>query len=166
MSVDKARTRRIARLRIRSSGFPCVKTLSGFDRSFRPSVPRPQIEELATLRFANLAELFVRVAPIGLLEDLLGVEPLRENEAVDLVVVLVGNIVVADAELVGAVEHVENAPLRHLQALGYRVARVPRGPQLQHRFRLDFCYHINLLVVVVDMTRMIVVSDGHETPRR
>lgn len=48
-----ARRERITRLRIRSSGLPCVKTLADFDWSFQPSVPRPKLEELATLRFVT-----------------------------------------------------------------------------------------------------------------
>lgn len=35
-----ARRERVMRQRIRSSGFPYVKTLADFDWSFRPSVPR------------------------------------------------------------------------------------------------------------------------------
>ena len=51
-----ARRERIMRQRIRSSGFPYVKTLSDFDWSFQPSVPRAKVEELATLRFVDDAE--------------------------------------------------------------------------------------------------------------
>ena len=51
-----ARRERIMRQRIRSSGFPYVKTLSDFDWSFQPSVPRAKVEELATLRFMDEAE--------------------------------------------------------------------------------------------------------------
>ena len=56
-----AREVRILGQRIRSSGFPYVKTLADFDWSFQPSVPRPKVEELATLRFVDRAEnaLFV-----------------------------------------------------------------------------------------------------------
>lgn len=81
MSVDKARARRIARLRIRSSGFPCVKTLSGFDWPFRPSVPRPQIEELATLRFVDRAENALLLGSPGIgkthLAIAIGIEAVR-----------------------------------------------------------------------------------------
>ena len=42
-----ARRERIMRQRIRSSGFPYVKTLADFDWSFQPSVPRAKVEELA-----------------------------------------------------------------------------------------------------------------------
>lgn len=56
-----ARRERVMRQRIRSSGFPYVKTLADFDWSFQPSVPRAKVEELATLRFMDSAEnvLFV-----------------------------------------------------------------------------------------------------------
>lgn len=45
-----AREVRITNQRIRSSGFPYVKGLADFDWDFQPSVPRAEIEELATLR--------------------------------------------------------------------------------------------------------------------
>ncbi|MGF0114681.1 ATP-binding protein, partial [Collinsella sp. SGI.033] len=56
-----AREVRITSQRIRSSGFPYVKGLADFDWDFQPSVPRAEIEELATLRFVERAEnvLFV-----------------------------------------------------------------------------------------------------------
>ncbi len=56
-----AREVRITNQRIRSSGSPYVKGLAGFDWDFQPSVPRAEIEELATLRFVERAEnvLFV-----------------------------------------------------------------------------------------------------------
>jgi len=62
-----ARRRRVMRQRIRSSGFPFVKTLADFDWSFQPSVPRAKIEELATLRFVDEAEnaLFVGSPGVG-----------------------------------------------------------------------------------------------------
>ena len=41
-----ARRERVMRQRIRSSGFPYVKTLADFDWSFQPSVPRAKVEEL------------------------------------------------------------------------------------------------------------------------
>ena len=51
-----AREVRITNQRIRSSGFPYVKGLADFDWDFQPSVPRAEIEELATLRFVERAE--------------------------------------------------------------------------------------------------------------
>lgn len=51
-----ARTERITRLRIRSSGLPCVKTLADSDWTFQPSVPRPLLEELSTLGFMERAK--------------------------------------------------------------------------------------------------------------
>lgn len=58
---------RILSQRIKSSGFPYVKTLTDFDWSFQPSSPRPKVEELATLRFVNRAEnaLFVGSPGVG-----------------------------------------------------------------------------------------------------
>ncbi|EBA39815.1 hypothetical protein COLAER_00962 [Collinsella aerofaciens ATCC 25986] len=60
-----AREVRITSQRIRSSGFPYVKGLADFDWDFQPSVPRAEIEELATLRFVERAEnvLFVGEPP-------------------------------------------------------------------------------------------------------
>ena len=52
-----AREVRITNQRIRSSGFPYVKGLADFDWDFQPSVPRAEIEELATLRFVDCARL-------------------------------------------------------------------------------------------------------------
>ncbi|MBS7407147.1 MAG: ATP-binding protein, partial [Coriobacteriales bacterium] len=51
-----ARERRVTNQRIRSSGFPYIKTLADFDWDFQPSVPRGKVEELATLRFLEDAE--------------------------------------------------------------------------------------------------------------
>lgn len=58
---------RILGQRIRSSRFAYVKTLADFDWSFQPSVPRPKVEELATLRFVDRAEnaLFVGIPGVG-----------------------------------------------------------------------------------------------------
>ena len=82
----EARTRRITKLRIRSSGFPCVKTLADFDWSFQPSVPRPLIEELATLRFVDRAEnvLFVGSPGVGKshLATAIGVEAVKAGKEV------------------------------------------------------------------------------------
>lgn len=62
-----AREVRITNQRIRSSGFPYVKGLADFDWDFQPSVPRAEIEELATLRFVERAEnvLFVGSPGVG-----------------------------------------------------------------------------------------------------
>ena len=60
-----ARRERIMRQRIRSSGFPYVKTLADFDWSFQPSVPRAKVEELATLRFMDGAENVLLVGSPG-----------------------------------------------------------------------------------------------------
>lgn len=84
-----ARRERITRLRIRSSGLPCVKTLAGFDWSFQPSVPRPKLEELATLRFVDRAEnvLFVGSPGVGKthLAVALGVEAVRAGREVKFI---------------------------------------------------------------------------------
>ena len=82
----EARTQRITRLRIRSSGFPCVKTLADFDWSFQPSVPRPLVEELATLRFVDRAENVLLVGSPGVgkthLATAIGIEAVKTGKEV------------------------------------------------------------------------------------
>lgn len=77
---------RILGQRIRSSGFPYVKTLADFDWSFQPSVPRPKVEELATLRFVDRAEnaLFVGSPGVGKthLAIALGIEAVKAGREV------------------------------------------------------------------------------------
>jgi DNA replication protein DnaC len=84
-----ARRERIMRQRIRSSGFPYVKTLADFDWSFQPSVPRAKVEELATLRFVDDAEnaLFVGSPGVGKthLAIAIGVEAVRAGREVRFV---------------------------------------------------------------------------------
>ena len=81
-----ARRARIMRQRIRSSGFPYVKTLADFDWSFQPSVPRPQVEELATLRFMDRAENVLLVGSPGVgkthLAVAIGIEAVRAGREV------------------------------------------------------------------------------------
>lgn len=81
-----AREVRILGQRIRSSGFPYVKTLADFDWSFQPSVPRPKVEELATLRFVDRAEnaLFVGSPGVGKthLAIALGIEAVKAGREV------------------------------------------------------------------------------------
>lgn len=60
-----ARTERITRLRIHSSGLPCVKTLADSDWTFQPSVPRPLLEEISTLGFMERAENVLLVGSPG-----------------------------------------------------------------------------------------------------
>ena len=85
----EARTKRITRLRIRSSGFPCVKTLADFDWSFQPSVPRPEIEELATLRFVDRAENVLLVGSPGVgkthLAIAIGIEAVKAGREVKFI---------------------------------------------------------------------------------
>lgn len=64
-----ARTERITRLRIHSSGLPCVKTLADSDWTFQPSVPRPLLEEISTLGFMERAENVLLVGSPGRRED-------------------------------------------------------------------------------------------------
>lgn len=82
----EARIQRITRLRIRSSGFPCVKTLADFDWSFQPSVPRPLVEELATLRFVDRAENVLLVGSPGVgkthLATAIGIEAVKAGKEV------------------------------------------------------------------------------------
>ena len=81
-----ARRERIMRQRIRSSGFPYVKTLADFDWSFQPSVPRAKVEELATLRFVDDTEnvLFVGSPGVGKthLAVAIGIEAVRAGREV------------------------------------------------------------------------------------
>ena len=83
------RPKRITRLRIRSSGFPCVKTLADFDWSFQPSVPRPEIEELATLRFVDRAENVLLVGSPGVgkthLAIAIGIEAVKAGREVKFI---------------------------------------------------------------------------------
>lgn len=82
----RAKKQRVLSQRIRSSGLPCVKTLSDFDWSFQPSVPRPKMEELATLRFIDEAENVLLVGSPGVgkthLAIALGVEAVRAGREV------------------------------------------------------------------------------------
>lgn len=84
-----AREVRITNQRIRSSGFPYVKGLADFDWDFQPSVPRAEIEELATLRFVERAKnvLFVGSPGVGKthLAVALGIEAVRAGREVRFV---------------------------------------------------------------------------------
>lgn len=81
-----ARRGRIMRQRIRSSGFPYVKTLADFDWSFQPSVPRAKVEELATLRFMDGAENVLLVGSPGVgkthLAVAIGIEAVKAGREV------------------------------------------------------------------------------------
>lgn len=58
----RARTRTIL---VRTAGFPAIKTLDDFDFGFASGVPRPQIDDLATLAFVERAENVVLLGPSG-----------------------------------------------------------------------------------------------------
>lgn len=81
-----ARRSRIMRQRIRSSGFPFVKTLSDFDWDFQPSIPRAKVEELATLRFVDDAENVLLVGSPGVgkthLAVAIGIEAVKAGREV------------------------------------------------------------------------------------
>lgn len=81
-----ARRERVMRQRIRSSGFPYVKTLADFDWSFQPSAPRAKVEELATLRFMDSAENVLLVGSPGVgkthLAVALGIEAVKAGREV------------------------------------------------------------------------------------
>ena len=51
--------------RIEKASFPYVKTLQDFDWSFQPSVPRAEIEDLATLGFGDRHENVIFVGSPG-----------------------------------------------------------------------------------------------------
>ncbi len=84
-----ARTERITRLRIRSSGLPCVKTLADSDSTFQPSVPRPLLQELSTLGFMERAENVLLVGSPGVgkthLAVAIGVEAVRAGREVKFI---------------------------------------------------------------------------------
>ena len=50
---------------MRSSRLPAVKTLTGFDFSFQPSLKREQIESLHTLGFVERKENVIFLGPLG-----------------------------------------------------------------------------------------------------
>ena len=81
-----AREARVTRQRVRSSGFPYVKTLADFDWSFQPSVPRAKVEELATLRFVERAENVLLVGSPGVgkthLAVAIGIEAVKARREV------------------------------------------------------------------------------------
>ncbi len=84
-----ARTERITRLRIHSSGLPCVKTLADSDWTFQPSVPRPLLEEISTLGFMERAENVLLVGSPGVgkthLAVAIGVEAARAGREVKFI---------------------------------------------------------------------------------
>lgn len=94
---------------------------------------------------ADAAELLAHVVPVGLLEDALDTEPPGKDRAAGLVVVLVGNAVVSDSQLVGTIEYRTDALLRHSAASCDRAAREPRSSQPRYRLRLDLGCRIVLL---------------------
>ena len=84
-----ARERRVTNQRIRSSGFPYIKTLADFDWDFQPSVPRGKVEELATLRFLEDAENVLLIGSSGVgkthIAMALGIEAVRAGREVRFV---------------------------------------------------------------------------------
>ena len=67
MTSDEVRPRRerIIGSQIEKASFPYVKTLQDFDWSFQPSVPRAEIEDLATLGFVDRHENVIFVGSPG-----------------------------------------------------------------------------------------------------
>jgi DNA replication protein DnaC len=61
----EARRLRALSARLRMSGMPYQRTLSGFDFAFQPSVDERQIRELATLRFISEASNVILLGPPG-----------------------------------------------------------------------------------------------------
>lgn len=85
MTSDEVRLRRerIIGSQIEKASFPYVKTLQDFDWSFQPSVPRAEIEDLATLGFVERHENVIFVGSPGVgkthLAVALGVEAVRHR---------------------------------------------------------------------------------------
>ena len=67
MTSDEARPRRerIIGSQTGKAGFPCAKTLQDSGWSFQPSVPRAEIEDLATLGFVDRHENVIFVGSPG-----------------------------------------------------------------------------------------------------
>lgn len=65
ISEEKARKMRSWAIHMKMSGLPCRKTLQEFDFNFQPSIDRSQINELATLVFAERAENILLLGPPG-----------------------------------------------------------------------------------------------------
>jgi len=61
----KSKRKRAYEKQIQMSGFPIKKTLDDFDFSFQPSIDKPQIDELATMRFLENGENVVFLGPPG-----------------------------------------------------------------------------------------------------
>jgi len=61
----EARRLRTLSARLRMSGMPTQKTLSGFDFTFQPSIDERQIRELATLRFISDTSNVILLGPPG-----------------------------------------------------------------------------------------------------
>jgi DNA replication protein DnaC len=59
------RSERTAGRQIGKASFPCVKTLEDFEWSFQPSVPRAEVEDLATLGFVDRHENVLLVGSPG-----------------------------------------------------------------------------------------------------
>ena len=72
--------------RVEKANFPYVKTLADFDFSFQPSVPRAEVEDLATLRFMESRGNVVLVGSPGTgkthIAVALGVEAVRARKLV------------------------------------------------------------------------------------
>jgi DNA replication protein DnaC len=60
-----ARQGRTRAMLAKLAGFPVIKTLEQFDFAFAPSVPEPQVRDLASLAFIERAENVVLVGPSG-----------------------------------------------------------------------------------------------------
>ena len=75
---------RVTGKQIEKASFPYVKTLAGFDWSFQPSVPRAEVEDLATLGFVERHENVVLVGSPGVgkthIAVALGVEAVRARK--------------------------------------------------------------------------------------
>jgi len=72
VEVDATEQRRLAG-RMRFAGFPSTKTLEEFDFTAQPSIDRPMVNELATLRFVQEKANLLLIGPPGVGKTMLAI---------------------------------------------------------------------------------------------
>lgn len=119
----EARRVRLLSSRMRLAGFPAVKTLSGFDFSFQPSVDERVVRELATLRFVSEASNVILLGPPG-----------------------VGKTHLATALAVAAIEGGQSAYFVSAHDLVTELGKAVREGKLESRLR----HYLKARVLVID----------------